>query len=95
MAARWQGIVLAGQDDYRVVVVQKDTGVQGWRRALEEAGFEDHHACDLGMCLRLFGPCRGPRSQRVAIGAYDESVNKFPWFDVFCGGRRAASSPRL
>lgn len=78
-----------------MVGVQKDTGVQDWRRALEEAGSVDHRACDLGMCLRLFGRCRGPRSQRVAIGAYDESVIKLPWFDVVRLGDGVAFRLRL
>lgn len=83
------------QGDYTVVGVQRGTGVQDWRRVLEEAGSVDHHACDLGMCLRLFGLCRGPRSQRVAIGAYDESVIKLPWFDIVRLRDRVASRLRL
>jgi hypothetical protein len=69
-----------------VVVGQKDTGGQDWQLAREAAVSGLRQPYDLEIRLRLFGLCPGPRSQPVAIEAYDESVYRVPWFDL--GGPR-------
>jgi len=70
----WGGTVSVGQGGYMAVVGQKDIDAQGWRLAWVVVGSEVQQAFDLGIRLRLYGLCRGPGSQPVAIAAYDESV---------------------
>lgn len=57
-----------------VVVGQKGIDAQDWRLAMAAVGSEREQAFYLGNRLRLYGVCRGPSSQPVAIGAYDGSV---------------------
>jgi hypothetical protein len=57
------------------VVGRKDIDAQDWRLAKAAVVSEREQAFYLGNRLRLYGVCRGPSSQPVAIAAYDESVH--------------------
>jgi hypothetical protein len=70
-----------------VVVGQKDTDGQDWQLAQEAAVSGLRLPSDLEIRLRLSGLCPGPRSQPVAIEAYDESVYQVPRFEL-AGPRR-------
>lgn len=64
----------AEQGGYMAGVGQKGTDGQDWQQAQEEvvSGARQLHGLD--MSPRLCELSRGPRSPRVAIVAYDESV---------------------
>jgi hypothetical protein len=70
-----------------VVVGRKDTDGQDWQLAQEAAVSGLRLPSDLEIRLRLSGLCPGPRSQPVAIEAYDESVYQVPRFEL-AGPRR-------
>jgi hypothetical protein len=64
--------VSVGRGGYMAVVGQKDVDARDWWLAWAAVESEAQQAFDLGNRLRLYGFCRGPSSQPVAIVAYDD-----------------------
>jgi hypothetical protein len=75
MPSCWGGTVSVGQGGYMAVVGRRDIDAQDWQLAKAAVVSEREQAFYLGNRLRLYGVCRGPSSQPVAIAAYDESVH--------------------